>query len=237
MIDSLELARELRNHIVDAADNAPRSQQKKIGPSEVGTPCVRRIGYRLLEVDAVNKPDSWMATIGTAVHSWLADVYQGKSERYLVEQRVDVTDELSGSVDLYDKERKLVIDWKVVGETSLNRYKRSGPGEQYRTQVHLYGLGLKNKGHDVENVGIAFLPRGNSLRGMYLWTEPFDAGVAKAGLDRLELAKQVVNNGGKESLQLLPATSSNCDWCPFYLPASTNLATGCPGAIQPNPTH
>lgn len=239
MIDIQELSHELRTKISDSAANNPRSKQKNIGPSEVGTPCIRRIGYRLLEVEPVNQPDGWLATIGTAVHSWLADAYLEENAkhhpaRYLVEHRVEVAEGLAGSVDLFDIERKMVIDWKVVGDSSLKRYRSQGPGDQYRTQVQLYGLGFKNKGYDVEHVAIAFLPRGGSLRGLHIWTEPFNEEVARAGLERLSLAKEVTAVAGRQALPLLPAKDAHCHFCPFYLPASTDLSTGCPG---PSPTQ
>lgn len=239
MIDSLELQRELLAVIHSAQDNAPRSLQKSIGPSEVGTPCVRRIGYRLAEVEEVNRPDSWLATIGTAVHTWLAESFNATGiEDYLVENRVQVSDELAGSVDLYIRDKKLILDWKIVGETALAKYKRQGPGEQYRTQVHLYGMGYRNAGHEVEHVGIAFLPRGGSLRGMHIWAEPYQEAIANAGIERLQLAKSVIANGGSKNLNLLPAVEANCHYCPYFLPASTNLAVGCPGPdSKPNPTN
>lgn len=239
MIDLQELSYDIRSKISDSAANAPRSKQKHIGPSEVGTPCIRRIGYRLLEVEPVNNPDNWLTTIGTAVHTWLADAYLEENAkhhpaRYLVEHRVEVADGLAGSVDLYDVERKLVMDWKVVGDNSLRKYRSQGPGDQYRTQVHLYGLGFKNKGYDVEHVAICFLPRGGSLRGLHIWSEPFNEEVARAALDRLSLAKEVTTVAGRQALPLLPATDAHCNYCPFFLPASTDLSTGCPG---PSPTQ
>ena len=235
MIDALELSHEIQRNIGNAAANAPRSLQKTVGPSEVGSPCIRRIGYKLLDVEPVNKPDTWLATIGTAVHSWMASTYEAENSRlaeprYLVEQRVEVAPGLGGSVDLYDIERGLVLDWKVVGDSSLKRYKSAGPGEQYRTQVHLYGLGFKNAGYDVKHVGIAFLPRGGSLRGMHIWSEPFDESIAQDGINRLNLAREVVGAGGTAAIPLLPATESYCHFCPFHLPASTELLVGCPGA-------
>jgi hypothetical protein len=237
MIDVHELGVEIRSAINGAAANSPRSKQKSIGPSEVGTPCIRRIGYRLLDVESVNQADTWLATIGTAVHAWLAATYEAANqalgrERYLVEQRVQVDESLGGSVDIYDVDRRLVLDWKVVGDTSLKRYKSKGPGDQYETQVQLYGKGFANAGHPVEHVGIAFLPRGGSLRGLHIWTAPYDEEKAKTALQRLEIARTVTATAGIEALALLPAVESFCNFCPFFLPASTNLRVGCPGADQ-----
>lgn len=244
MINTEDLTREILSDINFSAANAGRSLQKAIGPSEVGTPCMRKLAYRMLEIEPVNKPDLWLATIGTAVHSWLADSYKAKNEalgrqRYLIEERVSVTDELGGSVDVYDTELKLVMDWKIVGETSLKKYKKSGPGDQYRHQVHLYGKGFTNAGYEVKHVAIAFLPRGGSLRGLHLWSEAFDVSVADAAITRLDAVRSVVNTVGDEAMRLLPGVESFCNFCAYYLPASTEFRVGCPGAdvIQPNPTQ
>ena len=237
------LAREIMTDINFGASNAGRSLQKAIGPSEVGTPCMRKLAYRMNEVESVNSGDKWLATIGTAVHSWLADTYTAKNkalgrERYLLEARVEVTGELGGSVDVYDKDLEMVLDWKVVGETSLKKYKKSGPGEQYRSQVHLYAKGFSNAGYKVQHVAIAFLPRGGSLRGLHLWSESYDVTVADAALTRLEAVRSVVNTVGLDAMRLLPGVEAFCNFCDFYLPASTEFRVGCPGAdVQPNPTQ
>jgi len=242
MIDTTELGFEIRTNINAASANAPRSKQRSIGPSEVGGDCYRKIGYRLLGVESTNQPDTWLATIGTAVHAWLADQYSNlnltlEKPRYLIEHRVEVTDELGGSVDLFDMERELVIDWKVVGDSSLKRYKSLGIGQQYRTQAHLYAYGLLRAGYSVRDVAIVFLPRGGSLRSMYIWTEPFNLEIAVAGIKKLDSVKQVVRTGGIDSLKVLQAIDSFCHYCPFYLPGSTDVLTGCPGGdlpTQPN---
>lgn len=234
MIDILDLGHELRMHIWQTAANNPRSLQRAIGPSEVGTPCVRRIGYKLVGTPATNQADTWLATIGTAVHAWLAETFN--TDRFLVEHRVQVTEGLAGSIDLFDKQTKTVIDWKVVGDTSLKRYKANGPGEQYRTQAHLYGVGLTNAGYEVEQVAIAFLPRGGSLRAMHLWSEPFNPQIAWEAINRLQLARASIESAGADALGLLPATESHCHFCPFFLPGSTEVRTGCPGA-DPSPTR
>jgi hypothetical protein len=51
----------------------PRSLQKRIGPSEIGNPCDRRIGYKLLGQPENPRGDAWKPTIGTAVHAWLEE--------------------------------------------------------------------------------------------------------------------------------------------------------------------
>ena len=234
MIDLNELGDEIRNNISNAGASSPRSQQRAIGPSEVGAPCIRRMGYRLLETEPTNQPDTWLAQIGTWVHAGIASVYEGinatmEQPRYLIEQRVQVTKDLAGSVDLYDKKLKMVLDWKVVGDTSLKKYKKEGPSNQYRVQAHLYGMGLFNEGFDVERVAIVFLPRGGNLRQMHIWSEPFDPIIAMEGIERMRNAKEVIEMAEVRGLEILPTDASLCHYCPYYLPASTQLAVGCPG--------
>lgn len=234
MIDINALGDEIRFNIENVGRTSPRSQQRAIGPSEVGAPCIRRMGYRLLEAEPTNEPDTWLAQIGTWVHAGIAKVYEDinaslDEPRFLIEQRVQITKDLAGSVDLYDKKLKMVLDWKVVGDTSLKKYKKDGPSNQYRVQAHLYGMGLFNEGYDVETVAIVFLPRGGNLRQMHIWSEAFDPHIAMDGIERLRDARKVIEVAGTGALATMPTDASLCHYCPYFLPASTQLAVGCPG--------
>ena len=234
MIDLNDLSDEIRTNISNAGASSPRSQQRAIGPSEVGAACIRRMGYRLLETEPTNEPDTWLAQIGTWVHAGIASVYEALNAqmdepRYLIEQRVQVTKDLSGSVDLYDKKLKMVLDWKVVGDTSLKKYKKEGPSNQYRVQAHLYGMGLFNEGYEVERVAIVFLPRGGNLRQMHIWAEEFDPFIAMEGIEKMRDARKLIEVAGQGALETMPTDASLCHYCPYFLPASTHLAVGCPG--------
>ena len=73
---------------------------------------------------------------------------------------------------------------------------------------------------------------------MYIWSEPFDVSIAQRGIEKLRVARYVVDNTGVDALSLLNATESHCHFCPFYLPGSTDVSVGCPGGdlpTQPNP--
>lgn len=232
-----------RSAILDAAANAPRSLQTAIGPSEVGQACTRRLAHRLAGTTPVNDGgDNWRPTVGTAVHAWLADALTrandllGANARWLIEQRVDITAGLSGSCDAYDMQTGTVLDWKVVGPTSLKKQKANcrpdgpGPGDLYRTQVHLYGLGHRNAGHDVKHVAVAFLPSAGSLGDTVYWTEPYNQALAEAALERLNTVRTGLLAGLPASA--FPATPDSdraCLWCPFYAFGTNNLDTGCPG--------
>lgn len=67
-------ARTLPGHLLSvitgASSNAPRSLQRRIGPSEVGQPCERRLLLQLLGATRHNtSTDQCPATVGTAVHA------------------------------------------------------------------------------------------------------------------------------------------------------------------------
>lgn len=227
-------------HLIKATvNNHPRSLQRRIGPSEVGHPCARRIGYKLLDIDENPSDDTpWLPTIGTAVHAWLEDAFTQANAahdhaRWLTELRVDVGSiagtAITGSCDLYDRVTATAVDWKIVGPTQLTKYKAKGPGGQYRDQIHLYGRGLTRRGLPVDNVAIAFLPRNGELSSAYIWHEAYDENVALAALQRAEGIATAVAALGVAALPHLPTADAFCHRCPFFKAGSTDLESGCPG--------
>lgn len=224
--------------IAQGAANQPRSQQKTIGPSEMGVECPRRLGYRLLDWPQVNvRGDKWAVEVGSAVHGLMERNYTwGDPDpgRYLVEHRVTIRGNITGSADLYDRKWATVFDWKLVGDSMLAKYRRYGPSSTYRTQAHLYGLGFKNMGEKPERVAIVFLPRAATLDSMYVWTEPWQEQVALDALDRMDsvldlLGALNVEEHGDRWRNVPAVPGDGCMWCPWFLPGETNLAVGCPG--------
>lgn len=116
-----------------------------------------------------------------------------------------------------------------VGPSSLKKYKASGPGDQYRTQAHLYGKGWANRGHKVTRVAISFLPRNDQLTGRYWWSEPYDPTIADNALARLARIHGAVAAVGAPVLAALPIADDHCLHCPFLATGSTDPANGCPG--------
>lgn len=247
--DPTLVAAEYLDVIKNAVANHPRSLQKRIGPSEVGHPCKRRVGYILLGHDEINhSPDDtpWLPTIGTAVHAWLEEQFTHANDpneymRWLVELTVSVGEilgvDITGHCDLYDRVTATAIDHKVVGPTTLKKYKSQGPGEQYRSQIHLYGRGLARRGLPVDTVAIAFLPRNGELHDAYIWHEPYDEQVALAALQRAEGIALAVSNLGTKALPLLDTADAWCQRCPFYRANSEDLAAGCPGDPEARIPH
>lgn len=226
--------------ISDAITNHPRSQQKRIGPSEIDHPCARRLGYKLAGTPDFNVfPDiPWKPTVGTAVHAWAEDAFHADNARHdhlrwLIETRVDVGEiggtPVVGSADLYDRATGTVIDHKVVGRTQLRKYKASGPGRQYRGQAHLYGRGFTRRGLPVHRVMVVFLPRDGELSDAHVWSEKYDESIALAALQRAEGIHIAVTSLGDRAFAALPVADAYCTRCPWFKRGSTDPATGCPG--------
>lgn len=238
------LVAELDALIEHAIANAPRTLQEEMGPSELGMPCDRKIGYKLLRWPQVNtgQPLAWKAFIGTAVHSALQVILATANytlpnwkvdgvDRYLVEEKVTVGhvngDDIDGSCDLYLD--GLVLDWKIPGDEQLRKYKKEGPGEQYRKQAHLYGYGWAQRGYPVHHVAVYFLPRNQQWRQRYVWHEPYDPQVALDAVAKVDGIAKLTAALGPAALPLLKTGDAFCRSCPWLRPGSTDLAGGCAG--------
>jgi hypothetical protein len=242
-----QITTDVTETIKAAARRAPRSRQAAAGPSELGTPCVRRLAYKTLDWPA--KPNSgtdpWASVIGTATHAWLADAYHEENlqlgyERYLIERRVFLPGGISGSSDLYDRETKVNNDWKITGPDRVKKYRRDGPGQQYRVQAHLYALGMQLAGEHPETVAITFLPRGGRIDGLHVWTEPYNPSIAVGAINRYQATRDALaaldpeRNPGRWAM--FPTGDAYCSYCPFHLPGSADLSRGCPGHQPKNTT-
>lgn len=174
--------------IKTAIRNQPRSLQKRIGPSELGTDCTHCLAAKLAGWDKVNQDAAWLPAIGTFVHAGLANIFDREPNRYLTEHEVNVgwvgNAEIWGSSDLYDTVTGTVVDFKIVGPTTLTGAKK-GPTPVYYRQIQLYGMGFRNAGYDVKRVAIAYLPRQAPSLSAAVWYEThFDPAVAVQTLGR-----------------------------------------------------
>lgn len=244
------LALKLKKHLIEmikwADANTPRSLQTAIGPSEIGDPCDRRIGYHIAEVPKVNVGfDPWAAVVGTALHSWLDDAITAwlkahNSTEYITETPVVLDDFVKGRSDLYQVEDGVVIDHKGAGPSVMRKVVKDGPGPGYVVQVQCYGYGYERLGYKVNKVALAFYPRAGWLRDMYVWTADYDRSVAERALARLSrIATEVVSldilkqGHGYRWEQIAAEPSDSCGFCPWYKsdrnPEIGANETGCPG--------
>jgi len=234
---STDVAVDYLTAITSAILTAPRSLQKAPGPSELGSPCARRIGYKLLGMPRNDQRPNWKATVGTGVHLWLAEAFAADNEReprWLIETKVGVgfadRHNITGHCDLYDIKTGTVIDHKTAGPTMLKKYKKQGAGQQYETQGHLYGRGWQLKGFPVKQVMITFLPRQGELDDMYIWgPHPYDEQIAIDALQRVAGIQAAIDVLGWEALAALPTAEAYCVFCDYYRHKSQDLRKGCPG--------
>lgn len=225
--DETGLRSEIIRVVRFAADNAPRSLQRRVGPSEVGTPCARQLGYKVSDHPPApgrdTMHDPWPSILGTATHAWLAEAFElanvtaereGKAAPWHLEQRVDVGLGLNGSCDCFHEPSGVVLDWKILGDTQYRKYTTEGPSETYRVQAHCYGLGWLRAGYVVNRVGIGFFGRAKKLSDLHIWSEPFDLDVALRALKRLRTVQQLVASG-VEPTRLPIAPGGACYFCQF----------------------
>ena len=225
--------------ITAAGQNSPRSHQMEVGPSDVGNPCERALGYRYAELPVINlQPanDPWASIVGTSIHTWLAETFTAADPvRWLTEQRVYPDNDLmarGGSSDVYDTVTENVIDWKTNGVAALREFKKTGPVLLHRYQAHIYGLGWEAAGRTPANVAIVALPRSGRLRESFVHVEPYDPAVAQEALERARAirGRVLAPEGQALALTRLETADNYCGSCRYLDPGSLNASAGCPGS-------
>jgi hypothetical protein len=219
----------------------PRSLQRTIGPSEIGTPCLRKLGLKLSGAPTRERA-AWRPTVGTAVHTWLADTFMRANEalghsRYLIETTVEVGEvdgvTVRGSADLYDRATATVVDWKIVGPTTLKKVKASGVSDVYRTQVQLYGNGFVRRGAPVDTVAVMFLPVSGDLRDALYRPMPYDPNIASMALTRADAIAYAIRLAGPERMiPELERVTDYCASCDYFTPGTNDLGRQCPGSPE-----
>ncbi|WNM74145.1 DNA helicase [Mycobacterium Phage Nergal] len=223
--DDDALLRDLKGVFKRDWSNHPRSQQRAIGPSEIGHPCARRLATTIMGFDAIaadgDPLPAWLGTAGHAkfetavdhdneqiIDAWLRDRTQPCTNvdrgdgvpigRWLTERRVEVRPGLSGTADLFDTWTDTVIDLKFPGVTRLRLYQKNGPSPEYRIQAHAYGRGYRRAGFDVRRVAIWFIPRGGNLRSSFVWSEPYSDAIIDDALAKLDNIAVAISDLGIE---------------------------------------
>lgn len=225
-------------------NNRPRSTQTALGPSSAGNPCDRALVGLMSGFEGGPDDNPWLAGVGTAVHFMLAEMLDEENRKagkqvWLVEQHLPIKPPAipAGSGDAFHIESGTVIDWKILGKTSLDDISKNGPSELYRTQLHIYGLGYAQLGYQVNDVVLAALPRNANPNLPFLyesvfWKEAFDLNLAVDAVNRVEKlylkAKELKAVSNIKKLQLVPATpGKSCFYCPF-----NNNKAACPEGVK-----
>jgi hypothetical protein len=240
-------ANDLQQVLTAHARRAERSLQIEAGPSELGQECRRRVAHLLTGSPRPNiSRDEWTAAVGTACHAWVEGAFaadnerrmaEGKPPRWLIETPIEIRPGLIGHCDLFDLENLEVIDHKFPGVTAIRKYKRKGdPGQQYRWQAHLYGLGWERLGFEPRNVSLVMYPRSGLLRDTWKWTAPYDRSIAEEALaaaDTILADANISDLAGFMGAYFmsLKRDTDNCAWCPYFDRLAEDPTTGCRGAF------
>jgi hypothetical protein len=225
----------------------PRSHQVNIGPSELSSPCDRRVGYRLAGIPQVNTTlDPWPAIVGTAVHDWLDKAVQSwngefvflNGPEWLTEERLTFSEWVTGKSDLFHVPTGTVIDWKGTSPDKMKKILKEGSPENYKTQIQIYGWGYQQLGFNVKRVALAYFPRAGNIKDLHVETFEFDPTVGPKAVARVPAVAEVLvnlevfrNPHRWEQVDSFP--SHDCGFCPWYNPRRSSEQgasnEGCPG--------
>ena len=228
----------VRRIIVDHDAARPRSQQTDVGPSDLSSPCDRKLVHQIIGTPPVtDNAVNLMAWVGTQMHSGMEAALKADPD-WLTEQRVgvDLGDGLilRGSLDAYHKPSKTIVDWKSVGPSALAKYRRQSP-DNYLTQVSIYGLLAVLSGRmSVEHTAIAYIPRNGDLSDIHVDCHPWDQDRADAAIARLQHL-HAASAAGPVVLPLV-GTADDCRFCRWWMPGSDRPQVGCPGHNPPDST-
>lgn len=226
------LADALRELIWTGATSSERSLQTVPGMSEIGGVCDRELYYKLAEIPPVNlAADPMPSIVGTGFHLHMERIFSKLDRRrWLVEVPLDYRG-IPGTGDLYDRRRRLLIDWKSTSKGKLRRLRTDGPPERARIQVQLYGAALRELGEDPQRLALVYIPRDGSLDDLWVWSTPPDQAVVDAAVARYErLADAAVRTAPPADISARPGPL--CGYCAHHAPGSTDLRRGCPGQTQ-----
>jgi hypothetical protein len=210
------------------AARSPRSLQRAAGPSSLGTACDRQLAHTIAGTAPSNvNADPWAAIVGKAVHAWLAELFQALDAgtgRYLVEHAVAYQG-VSGTCDLYDRRRRLVIDWKTLKLSKLRSIRQHGPPANHVIQTQVYAAGLAEAGEDPARAALVYLPVDGHLSDLHVWAAEVTPAVAEGALARADVLAQT------PPAEATATPSRLCPWCDFYRPDATDLSVACPGPM------
>lgn len=238
-----------------SSDN--RSAQVTMGPSEMGTPCDRRLALSIMRMPPVNPGgDGWAAFVGTCIHAGLEQMFMwadAGSGRFAVEQRLEFDHPIvpKGTADLIDRTLFMLDDHKCQGRWSRNKLKTQGPSKTYRVQAHVYAKGARMRGERIDYIAIISWPRDEAtLDDLYVFTEPYNPAIADAAFERVDRIAAAVDRMRSEVQETYPITvepseeleleigarvaadfdvADDCRFCKYYLPGARSITQGCNG--------
>lgn len=189
-----------------ASFGSARSQQTKIGPSELGG-CKREFWYKVNEPSVTNENQLVLASyMGTAIHKAIEQDFRDsdpESKRYLLETEVEFGG-MTGHVDLYDLEDFEIIDWKTTKQKNQAYF----PNKHQVWQVMVYGKMMKHAGYRVDKVSLASIARDGDERDLIIVSFEYDDAIADEALAwyKIELERMEIPEPEKDAET----------WCQHY---------------------
>lgn len=207
-----------------------RDKQKLVGPSGLGNLCTRCLADAFIngQFDKTNR--YWLGSVvGTSIHELYSSRVQN-DPNVMSEFKVDIGEipgygKIRGTVDLYVKSEKMIVDLKTTTRKKLAMYRRvlldSDPSlslASYRHTIHgyinqtmTYGSGVVRMGLPVKRVGLALICRdGTGDSDIWTWTTAYDPNRAKQVWDRAVALWQWLQEGNDPNT--LPS-AEGCYYC------------------------
>lgn len=213
--------------VIESFSVTDRGRQTQIGVSEVGMLCQRCVIRKLANLPKTQEVGSWRAQLGTYVHGGLAEEFESRykeSGKVLIEHSLIVHTYkdfvLKGSCDAFfpNDGKGLVVDWKIVGDDTLESVRAGNVKQQYIVQGNLYALGWELLGYPIDKVAIMFLPanKGNLQRDAVPVEFTYDRVVAANALAKIETYIDLAEQIGWDKLLQQHAPHPGCLSCRQY---------------------
>jgi hypothetical protein len=240
--DGAPFAGAIEQRLVQAANKheagKSRNRQTAIGPSDLGF-CRNKAALKVREVAPTDVPEnplemlSWPASVGTAIHAWLEDVYPLAFEDVVLgSQHGKVTAtfpsgaQVSGTFDACVPSLNLLLDDKT--KNGLSWQKRTGRSQNERFQAHTYALGCLQEGLLDESkpvyVANVYWDRSGDEKRPFVIVEEFDPNLTVEVDEWVQDVIYAVQNNEQAS-QDIPAErcAMLCEWF-----------TACRGGVLPD---
>ena len=201
--------------IAEITRKTDRDKQKKVGPSEIGNPCVQCLG-RALVGERREQEFSLYPWIGTAVHYFMENETfpEAEHERRLYVGTIEGYGDIAGTTDMWYAKEGAAVDWKIVGLKKIKQYRSGGVPQQYRFQAMLYGMGLFLAGEPIEKIAIVFIPRDSgNVKDIWVYEEAWSQEMAEHALARAQAVHDHVKVHGWRELESDDGCyQCNIDW-------------------------
>jgi hypothetical protein len=180
----------------------------------------------------VNHRDPVRTLVGLGLHLVLRDLFGrlggGVSGWFLTDAAV-AHGTVPGTLDLYDRPMRTVVDWKSTTKAKLPQLRRDGPPMVSVVQLQLYARGLVALGEDPRFVALHYIPIDGELADSWLWRGVVDLRVADEAVSRVESLR------GRDPGTVPCMPDRLCPWCHHYNPNTTDLSRSCPGNAKGGP--